>query len=271
MSIFKAGSALVVSMIILYLAQEDMGGWGVVFWLTVFTGLIFVEFCFIRQTLVDVYAEAITENRYVLFFLRSRFTNYPVALIISIFLALYLLIHINIPITHEHIHPLPRTHDHIPYQLLPFLIAGILLSWLLQPLGVRLSGLFKKRPALVFTRLSGIFIVVCLVVILDGVYNAFDIDNRIQERFDISIPKYVIHDISHSYKHFQDLLRTLLYVDLNIQSIIGFREGSGEWRDYLLKFIACMLSLSPTPYIAYTLTLLSLRSLEIEIRRVIRQ
>ncbi len=262
MSIFKAGSALVVSMIILFLAQEDMGKWGVVFWLIVFTGLIFVEFCFIRQTLVDVYAEAITENRYVLFFLRSRFINYLVALIISIFLALYLLIHINIPIKHEHI---PA------FQLLPFLIAGILLSWLLQPLGVRLSGLFKKRPALVFARLSGIFIVVCLVVISDGVYNAFYIDNRIEEQFDINIPEYVIHDISHSYKHFQDLLRTLLYVDLNIQSIIGPWEGSGEWWDYLLKFIACMLSLSPTPYIAYTLTLLSIRSLEIEIRRVIRQ
>ncbi len=258
MNIFRQFNAFIISIILLYLAQLDMGKWGVVSFGAIFFVLIFMEMWFIRQTILNVYAEAITENRFLLFFMRGKFANSILSLIIATFLALNLLIHINIP----------QADDYLPFmRFLPFVFAGLLLFWFVRPLGSQLSKVLKEKPALAFNRAGSVFFVVCFIVLLDGVYGMFAIDGRIRGVFDSDIPIYVAEDIKHSWAYFQHLLRTLLYIDLNVQSIGLWEPGSEHWWVYLIKAIVSILSLSPTPYIAYTLALLSIRSIEIRVKR----
>jgi hypothetical protein len=119
----------------------------------------------------------------------------------------------------------------------------------------------NPEPAKMFTKVAAISIFVMLAILIDGAYTVWSpMDCLIQERFDKDIPDCVIAEVNHSYLYFQHFLRFMKFVDLNIDSI-GFGYHDNYWF-YIARFL---VALSPTPYIAYALLLLSIMS----IRRIV--
>lgn len=226
------------SILALVLAQVDFGIGGAAFFITLFAVFIFMELYFIRSTLIHIYADAVTEHRILLFFLRSRVLNLTLSAVISLYLAFYLFIYVNLITAVDFVF---------------FLIAGGLLSLLSGPTEHAAESVAKEKPAKVFARVGLVFIVVLLTVLLDGVYNAFlPVDGRILLPFDVDIPLYVTEDLEHSWTYLQHFLRTALYFRYNVQSI-GLSEEAGYW----FSAIRFFLLLSPTPYVAYALLFLS--------------
>jgi len=210
---------------------------------SVLTGFILFELFFIRTTLLNIYAEAITGHKVLLYFLRNRGINFFLSAVIALFLSFYLFIHINVASLSE---------------LGFFLISGVFLSLFLAPANKASKSILKKKPSKVVSRVVIVFIVVLITVFIDGLYNVFSpIDDRISQPFDINIPKYVIDDIEHSFIHLQHLLRTVMYFKFNIQSI-SLSEDVGVWF-VLIRFL---LLLSPTPYVAYALLFLSFSAIK---------
>lgn len=237
-ALFKRFGALILSIVALLVSRLDMGAGGSFLVVATFTGFIFVELFFIRTTLLNVYAEAVTEHRVLLFFLRHRGVNYFLSGVISLYLSFYLFMHVNVSTF---------------FELGFFVISGMLLSFFVGPARNVANTVTKERPSKVVSRVGVVFIVVLITVMLDGLYNAFlPIDARIIEPFDMDIPLYVTQDIEHSYTYLQHFLRTVLYLKYNIQSI-GLSEDVGGW----FVIIRFLLLLSPTPYIAYALLFLS--------------
>lgn len=237
-ALIKRFGVLILSIIALLVARLDMGLGGAFLVLAIFTGFIFVELFFIRTTLLNVYAEAITEHKVLLFFLRHRGVNYFLSGIISLYLSFYLFMYVNVSTFPE---------------LVFFVISGAMLTFFIGPARNAANAVTKEKPSRVVSRVGVVFIVVLVTVLLDGLYNAFlPIDGRITELFDTDIPLYVIQDIEHSYDYLQHFLRTVLYLKYNIQSI-GLSEDVGGW----FVIIRFLLLISPTPYIAYALLFLS--------------
>jgi len=232
-----------VSLLLLVLARLDMGAVGASIILLVLSCLIFLELLFIRTTLINIYADALTEHRLLLFFLRSRLVNIILNTVISIYLSFYLFVHVNISTVPE---------------LLFYILAAVLMSLLYIPAKAGANSVVKEAPSKVVSRVGLVTVVVLITVILDGLYNSLiPIDPRITGIFDKDIPLYVIDDIERSYLYLQHFLRTILYIQYNIQSI-GLSEDVGEWF-LIVRFI---LNLSPSPYIAYTLIFLSLSAVK---------
>lgn len=241
--ILKRFWALSLSILALVVSRWDMGLGGAFLVVAVFTAFIFVELFFIRTTILNIYAEAITEHRVLLLFLRNRGVNYFLSGIISAYLSFYLFIHVNVSFFGE---------------LAFFIVSGILLSFFMGPATSAAKLIAKEKPSKVFAHVGVVFIVVLITVLLDGLYNAFlPIDNRITSPFDVNIPLYVIDDVRHSCIYLQHLLRTVLFFKYNLQSI-GLQDDIGDW------FVAVrfLLLLSPTPYIAYALLFLSFSSIK---------
>jgi len=234
--------AVVVSMGIVALMKYDLS---IEFsLLLVFIAAVFIyrELYLIKDAIAKVYSEALTENKIILFIIGHKFINIVISAFFSIYISFYLFIHINIIEQKE---------------IWFYFLSGLLLSVLLSTARKSTEYFFKNLPAKAFFRLSLIFAVVFITVIVDGLYNYMTpIDSRITEMFDKDIPLYVIEDVDHSFVYLQHLLRTALYIKFNIQSIER-SEDIGEWVS-AIKFI---LMLSPTPYMAYTLLYLSLVSL----------
>ena len=231
------------SITLLIAAKIDMGLIGSWFIIAALSALVFTELFFIRITMINVYADAITENKFLLFFLKQRVMNVVLSLIVALYFGFYLFVHVNL----------------IPYSELGFfLFAGLVLSVLLAPAKSSAESVTKKEPAKAFARMALIFIVVLLAVLLDGAYSAFfaPLDTRILKAFAVDIPLYVIEDVEHSYTYLQHLLRTLTYVEYNVQSMT-LSDKAGVWFEY----VRFLLLLSPTPYIAYALIFLSLSSI----------
>ncbi len=126
------------------------------------------------------------------------------------------------------------------------------------PLVTKTTGaLVKTKPAEMFARLVGVFFLVTLAIILESTYQiTAPVDERISEPFDEDIPVYVIDDVNHSSLYFRHLLRSLAFVDMNIDSIRTSDE-SGLWFEAVRFF----LTLSPTPFIAFSLLLTSIMSI----------
>lgn len=228
----------VSSILVLILAQVDFGATGAAVFIALFAAFIFMELHFIRSTLVQIYADAVTAHPILLVFLRSRAVNLTLSGVISLYLAFYLFIYVNL-IT--------------PMDFVFFLIAGGLLSLLSGPTEQVADNLTKEKPSKVFSRVGLVFVVVLLTVLLDALYNAFlPVDSRILLPFDVDIPLYVTQDLEHSWTSLQHFLRTALYFRYNIQSI-GLSEEAGYW----FSAIRFFLLLSPTPYVAYALLFLS--------------
>lgn len=243
--------SLILSMVIVILMKADIAIEFSMLLVFLTTAFIFIELFFIKNTIVRAYSEALTENKIILFFIGHRLINITISSFFSIYISFYLFIHINIT-------------EHTELGL--YFISGILLSVLLVSAKKSTEYFFKNLPAKAFFRLSLIFTVVFITVIIDGLYNfLMPIDSRITKIFDEDIPLYVIEDIEHSFIYLQHLLRTALYFKLNIQSIEK-SEDIGGWVS-LIKFI---LLLTPTPYIAYTLLYLSFFSI-IEKKSLIRK
>ncbi|WP_156815148.1 hypothetical protein [Amphritea japonica] len=233
---------LVLSLIFLVFLKIDLGIEGAIFFVLIVAVFIFAELIQIKSSLVKTYAEALTENKLILFFLENRILNYFVSGVFSLYFSFYLFVHVN---TNEY------------NELYFFVFSGFLLSFLVLPVKSTMNSLFKELPAKAFSRLSVVFIVVLFTVILDGTYNAFlPVDSRVKEPFDIDIPLYVMDDIKHSYIYLQHTLRTALYLKVNVQSVALYDEV-GDW----FAIIRFFLLLSPTPYIAYALIYLSLNSI----------
>lgn len=242
----------VVSGCILFiqLARLDMGRSGTLLIVLAIAALIFLELFFIRKILIDVYTDALTEHKVVMFFLRHRVVNAVLSAIVAAWLALYLLIHVNLV---------------APAELGFFVFLGILLVVLLPSADKVAKSVAKEKPSMAFSRIGLVFITVLLTVLLDGAYNAFTpIDSRIKEAFDADIPLYVIDDVKHSFLYLQHFLRTLAFLKYNVQSI-GLSDQVGSW----FQVVKFLLLLSPTPYVAFSLFYLSLSS--IGKRRVVKE
>lgn len=230
------------SIAILGLARMDLGATGAIVFVAVFAIAIFIELLFIRTALLHIYADALSENRLVLFFIKKPFINIVVSVVISFYLAIYLFIHINL-----------NSKIHFIF----YFVAGVMLSLLSSTIVKKSRAAVKERASKVVSHVALIFIAVFTTVLADGIYNAFaPIDSRITEAFDVNIPDIVIQDVKHSYSYLQHLLRTIYYLTLNIQSI-ALIDGTQTWLDVVRFFLA----LSPTPYIAYALLFLSLSSI----------
>ncbi|MCA9232858.1 MAG: hypothetical protein KDA57_19570 [Planctomycetales bacterium] len=228
-----------VSVLLLLAAYSDMGFAGVVLFTVVFSTLIFVELMFIRSTLLRVYAAAIARRGLLRTLLQGRLVNIVVAASMSLYLALNLLVYVNLAGYPE---------------FLFIVFAGLLISALSTPLQESVSQVLQEEPAKAVGRFAIILFVALLVATIEsGQQILSPIDNRIEAPFDVDIPDYVIHDISHSAKIFQDLLRTSRFLTMNIDSI-GLLEEHRVALD-ILRFI---LVIQPAPFIAYALLLLSL-------------
>ncbi|QEQ96802.1 hypothetical protein [Neptunomonas concharum] len=223
-------------------ARLDMGRSGTVLIAIAIAALIFLELFFIRKTLFDVYADALTEHKVVMFFLKHRVINAVLSAIVASWLALYLLIHVNLA---------------APANLGFFVLLGILLMVLLPSADKLAKSVVKEKPSIAFSRIGLVFIAVLMTVLLDGASNAFlPIDSRIKEAFDEDIPLYVIDDVKHSFLYLQHFLRTLAFLNYNVQSI-GLSDQVGSW----FQVVKFLLLLSPTPYVAFSLLYLSLSSI----------
>lgn len=242
---------LLLTLLLLCIAKLDMGFYGATFVIFGLSFFVFLELLFIRQTLIDLYADSISEHKLLLVFLKSKFVNYALSLIVAFYLSLYLFIHVNL----------------ISWLEIGFFVfAGLMLSFLLRPVSKVSSGYTKDKPSKVFTRVGLIFIVVTIVVLVDAGYSSLiPIDSRIQESFDENIPLYVVADVEHSYIYIQHLLRTMMFIELNLQSIRLY-EDAESWF-YVIQFL---FQLSPTPYIAYALLFLSfyaIKNIRIKVER----
>jgi hypothetical protein len=234
--------ALVVSMGVVALMKYDIAIEISLLLISITALFIYFEIYLIKSTIVQAYSEALTENRIILFFIGNKLINVIVSVFFSIYMSFYLFIHVNIIEFNE---------------LWLYLVSGLLLTVLLSTAKNTTGYFFKNLPAKSLFRLSLIFTVVFVTIIVDGLYNSMmPIDSRITVMFDKDIPLYVIEDIEHSFVYLQHLLRTALYFKLNIQSIEK-SEDIGEWIS-VVKFI---LLLSPTPYIAFSLLYLSVVSI----------
>jgi hypothetical protein len=232
-----------LSIVALLIARLDMGLGGAFLVVAMFAGFIFVELFFIRTTILNIYADAITEHRLLLIFLRHRGVNYILSGVISLYLSFYLFIHVNVISLAE---------------IVFFLFTGILLTLFMRPAKNAANLIAKPVPSKVFSRVGLVFIVVLLTVLLDGLYNSFlPIDSRIIKAFDVNIPLYVVDDVQHSYIYLQHFLRTVLFFKYNIQSI-GLHEDIGGW----FVAIRFLLLLTPTPYIAFALLFLSFSAIK---------
>lgn len=243
--------ALVVSIGIVVLMKYDIAIEISLLLISITALLIYFEIYLIKSTIVQAYSEALTENRIILFFIGHKFINVIVSAFFSIYISFYLFIHINL----------------IEYKdVWLYLVSGFLLTMLLSTAKNTTGYFFKDLPAKSLFRLSLVFTVVFITIIVDGLYNSMmPIDSRITVMFDKDIPLYVIEDIKHSFVYLQHLLRTALYFKLNIQSLEK-SEDIGEW----VSVVKFFLLLSPTPYIAFSLLYLSVVSI-IEKRYSVRK
>ena len=117
-----------------------------------------------------------------------------------------------------------------------------------------MNQVLQEEPAKAVGRFAIILFVAVLIAIIEsGQQILSPIDNRIQAPFDVDIPDYVIHDISHSVKLLQALLRTSYFIKMNLDSM-GLIEESHAVVD-ILRFV---LVIEPAPFIAYALLLMSL-------------
>lgn len=238
--------ALFICLLLLLISRFDMGDAGLAIFLALFSLLIFLELFLIRRTLIDVYAEAITENRFLHIFLKNSAINGFLTGILSIFFAVNLLTFLNLADLKE---------------LLILAICGLGLTWLIPSISGVTNPLFKEKPAAMFSRVAAISIFVAFAVILETAYTVTSpVDTRVSEAFDENIPDFVIEDVSHSSLYYQHFLRSLAFLDMNVDSIRLSNEA-GYWFDIVRFF----LTLSPTPFIAFSLLLLSITS----IRRII--
>lgn len=229
-------------LLLIFLARLDTGLSGALIIALVIAIFIFLELVLVRKILIDVYADALTEHKVVLFFLKHRFVNGLISVILASWLALYLLIHVNLVTTAE---------------LGFFVFLGILLVVLLPSANKVAKSMAKEKPSMAFSRIGLIFITVLLTVLIDGLYNSFaPVDSRIKEALDADIPLYVIEDVQHSVLYLQHFLRTLAFLKYNVQSI-GLSDQIGPW----FQIVKFLLLLSPTPYVAFSLLYLSMLSI----------
>lgn len=226
----------------LALARVDFGATGAVLVVSFIAGAIFIELIFIRTALINIYADALTEHKVMLFLIKKPVINMIVSAVISLYLSLYLFTNINTnPISH----------------LVFYLFAGMMLSILSGAVDSRARSVTKERASQVVSRVVVIFIVVFTTVLIDAAYKTFSpTDIRINDALDANISTLVSDDIKHSYTHLQHLLRTIHFANLNMQSI-ALIEDNKAWFD-AVRFL---LSISPTPYIAYALLFLSFSSI----------
>ena len=228
-----------ISIFLLLAAYSDMGYGGVVLFTFVFSALIFLELMFIRSTLLRVYAAAIAQRGLLRTLLQGRVVNIAVAATISVYLALNLLVYVNLAGYTEFIF---------------IALAGLLISALSTPLQDSVNQVLQEEPAKAVGRFAIILFVAVLIAIIEsGQQILSPIDNRIQAPFDVDIPDYVTHDISHSVKLLQALLRTSYFIKMNLDSM-GLIEESHAVVD-ILRFV---LVIEPAPFIAYALLLMSL-------------
>ncbi len=237
-----------LSLAIIGLSRADLGLPGLAFFVITFTYLIFLELYIIRQTLLDVYAEAITDSGFLRFFLKRKFVNAVFTLLISVYLSVNLLLFSNL--TDQN-------------QLFFIGMCGLALT-VITPSIVR--PWIKPGPAAMFGRVAVIFVFVFLAVIVDATYNLMaPIDSRIVEPFDENIPSYVIADVNHSTPYFQHLLRSVKFLSMNMDSIELCAKSDPsnlcEKIDPWLQISRIFLALSPTPYVAIALVLLSIMSI----------
>jgi hypothetical protein len=236
-----------ISVSLLLLSRLDMGLAGIALFLSTFSYLIFHEMHIIRRTMLEIYADAITESKLLHFFLKRRFTNGVLTMVISVFFAANLLLFTNISSLTE---------------LFIIGASGLILTAITPSIA---APWFKEGPGKVFGRVAVISIFVLLAILIDGAYTVWSpLDHRIVGPFDENIPDYVIADVHHSATYFQHLLRSITFFNMNIDSIglcaqadsLNFCSQTDSWFN-IVRFI---LVLSPTPYIAYALLLLSIMS-----------
>lgn len=228
-----------LSLLLLFWARSDTGTVGILLVVSVFTALIFVELLFIRSTLLRVYAKVMAKPGLVRTFLEGRILNAVIALMISAYLAVNLVVHINLA-------------DYVEVVFLA--VAGLLIAGLSSPVRHQTEAMLQEEPAKAISRFAVALGVALLVAGLEGGYSVVaPVDPRIQTPLDIEIPTYVIEDVSHSSKQFQHLLRTVQFLSMNLDSIS--LDQDLHWGVAALKFFVL---LSPAPYLGYALLLLSL-------------
>jgi hypothetical protein len=242
----RAFTLFTISLILLLASKEDSHEEGLVFFLLLFSILIFVELKIIRSTLIKVYADAITDNRFLSWILRGKFLNNVLTAFISVYLAGSLLLFSNLS---------------DPAELVIIGFSGILLAAITPLATAIVDPIARPEPAKMFARVAAISVFVVLAILIDGAYTVWGPTNCwIQERFDPNIPDCVIAQVDHSVLYFENLLRLVHFIALNVDSI-GFELPNNYQFDTARFFLA----LSPTPYIAYALMLLSIMS----IRRIV--
>lgn len=235
-----------LSLLLLLLSRRNFDEIGIWFFLSIFSILIFFELYLIRSTLLNVYANAIAKGGVVYWILRDKTFNYILTAIISIYLAASLLLFSNLADDME---------------LAIIATSGVFLIIITPFVKFVVAPNVNPEPAKMVIKVGAISLFVMLVILIDGAYTVWGPTNCwIQEQFDESIPDCVIAEVNHSYLYFQHLLRFIKFVDLNIGSI-GF-DSQYTYRFSVARFL---LALSPTPYIAYALLLLSIMS----IRRIV--
>jgi|GEM_PF-6295926 len=235
-----------LSILLLLLSTKDFNEIGLWVFLSIFSILIFFELYVIRSTLLRVYAEAIAKDGVVYWLLRGKTFNSIFTAVISIYLAASLLLFTNLS-------------DTVELTIIGF--SGIFLIVITPFIKLIVDHNVNPEPAKMFIKVGAISLFVLLAILIDGAYTVWGPTTCwIQEQFDENIPDCVIAEVNRSTVYFQHLLRFIKFVDLNISSI-GF-ESPDSYRFDIARFL---LALSPTPYIAYALLLLSIMS----IRRII--
>lgn len=239
----------VLSLSFLLLSRMDLGQAGLFVMLFLYSFLIFFELHIIRSTLLEVYADAISESRTILFFLKPRIVNTVLTIIFSVYFATQLILFTNLSSRNE---------------LVIIGLSGLILTVITPSIA---ESWFKAGAAKVFGRIWVISIFVFLAILIDGAYTVLSpIDPRINGPLDENIPDYVIEDVRHSFLYFQHLLRSITFLNMNIESIglcaqddlITLCSQTDSWFS-IVRFI---FVLSPTPYIAYALLLLSIMSIQ---------
>jgi len=235
--------SVLISLVLLALAKVDINAGGIVLFTLSFSILIYAELLFIRTTLSEVFAEAVSNSALLTVLLKGKLINVLFALIIAVYLAINLMIYL---------------HTTGLFEYVLFALAGVTFMFVNRATGQVSAATLREKPAKAYGRIGVIFTIVVFIVVIDGLYQTFvPIDDRMTASFDKDIPLLVIEQSTHSFEYFQHLTRSILFVKYNLQSI-ELHDEIGPWFIWVKFF----LLISPSPFVAYTLLLLSLFSVK---------
>ncbi len=87
--------ALLICLLLILFSRTDLDTAGLIVGVVAFSLLIFLELYLIRMTLIEVYAEALTENRFVSTILKGAVINTLVSAVLSLYLSANLIVFAN--------------------------------------------------------------------------------------------------------------------------------------------------------------------------------